>query len=63
MAHFLKFTDDDGYVSYINVDLIAEIDEEKREITLTNGSEYEFNDDLNDREWYTLMRYVNNNTI
>lgn len=63
MAHFLKFTDDDGYVNYINVDLIAEIDAENREITLSNGSEYAFDDDLNDREWYTLLRYVNNNTI
>lgn len=63
MAHFLKMTDGDGCVSYINVDLIAEIDTENREITLSNGLEYVFDDDLNDREWYTLLRYVNNNTI
>lgn len=63
MAKFLKFTDDDGCVNYINVDLIAEIDDENREITLSNGSEYVFDDDLNDREWYTLLRYVKNNAI
>ena len=61
MVHFLKLTDDDGYVSYVNMDLIVEVDVEEREITLVNGTSYVFDDDLNDKEWYTLMRYVDSN--
>lgn len=63
MAHFLKFTDYHGYVSYMNLDLMTEVDVEHREVTMSDGSTYAFNDDLNDAEWRTLMRYVNQNEI
>lgn len=59
MARFLKMTDDDGAVSYINLDMIAEVDEEERTVTLVNDSTYEFDDDLNDAEWRAIMKYVN----
>ena len=59
MAHFLKMTDDDGAVSYMNLDMIAEVDEEERTVTLVNDATYEFDDDLNDAEWRTIMKYVN----
>lgn len=48
MAHFLKLTDDDGCVIYVNLDLIAEVNAEERKITLANGSQYTFDDDLNE---------------
>lgn len=60
MAHFLKLTDEDGCVSYVNLDLLAVVDVEEREITLANGAQYAFDDDLNDdREWSIIMGYVN----
>ena len=59
MAHFLKMTDDDGAVSYMNLDMIAEVDEEERTVTLVNDATYEFDDDLNDAEWRMIMKYVN----
>ena len=59
MAHFLKLTDEDGCVSYVNLDLIAEVDVDGHEITLANGAQYEFDDDLDDREWNIIMGYVN----
>lgn len=60
MAHFLKMTDDDGAVSYMNLDMIAEVDEEERTVTLVNDAEYEFGDDLNDEaEWRSIMNFVN----
>lgn len=60
MAHFLKLTDEDGCVRYVNLDLITEVDVEEREITLANGAQYAFDDDLNDdREWNIIMGYVN----
>lgn len=55
----MKLTDEDGCVSYVNLDLIAEVDVEEREITLANGAQYAFDDDLNDREWNIIMGYVN----
>ena len=64
MAHFLKMTDDDGAVSYVNLDMIAEVDEEERTITLVNDTTYEFDDDLNDAsEWRVIMNFVNSNKI
>ena len=63
MAHFLELTDDDGYVSYVNLDLIAEVDVEEREITLANDAHYTFDDDLNDREWNKIMGYVNTRKV
>ena len=60
MAHFLKMTDNDGAVSYMNLDMIAEVDEEARTVTLVNDVEYEFGDDLNDEaEWRAVMNFVN----
>ena len=47
MAHFLKMTDGDGAVSYMNLDMIAEVDEEERTVTLVNDTTYEFDDELN----------------
>ena len=41
MAHFLKMTDDDGAVSYMNLDMIAEVDEEERTVTLVNDAKEE----------------------
>jgi hypothetical protein len=52
-------TDDDGAVSYMNLDMIAEVDEEERTVTLVNDVTYVFDDDLNDAEWRTIMKYVN----
>ena len=63
MAHFLKMTDDDGAVSYMNLDMIAEVDEEERTVTLVNDATYEFDDDLNDAEWLQVMNYVNTNKV
>lgn len=63
MAHFLKMTDDDGAVSYMNLDMISEVDEEERTVTLVNDATYEFDDDLNDAEWRAVMNFVNSNKI
>ena len=63
MAHFLKMTDDDGAVSYMNLDMIAEVDVEERTVTLVNDTTYEFDDDLNDAEWRQVMNFVNTNKI
>lgn len=64
MAHFLKMTDDDGAVSYMNLDMIAEVDEEERTVTLVNDAEYEFGDDLNDEaEWRSIMNFVNTHKV
>ena len=63
MAHFLKMTDDDGAVSYMNLDMIAEVDEEERTVTLVNDATYEFDDDLNDAEWLQVMNYVNTHKV
>jgi hypothetical protein len=63
MAHFLKMTDDDGAVSYMNLDMIAEVDEEERTVTLVNEAEYEFDDDLNDVEWRAIMNFVNTHKV
>ena len=63
MAHFLKMTDYDGAVSYINLDIIAEVDEEERTVTLVNDATYEFDDDLNDAEWRQVMNYVNTHKV
>lgn len=63
MAHFLKMTDDDGAVSYMNLDMISDVDEEERTVTLVNDATYEFDDDLNDAEWRAVMNFVNSNKI
>ena len=63
MAHFLKMTDDNGAVSYVNLDMIAEVDEEERTVTLVNDTTYEFDDDLNDAEWRTIMNFVNTHKV
>lgn len=63
MAHFIKMTDDDGAVSYMNLDMIAEVDEEERTVTLVNDATYEFDDDLNDAEWRQVMNYVNTHKV
>lgn len=63
MAHFLKITDDDGAVSYMNLDMIAEVDEEERTVTLVNDTTYEFDDDLNETEWRAVMNYVNTHKV
>ena len=63
MAHFLKMTDDDGSVSYMNLDMIADVDEEERTVTLVNNATYEFDDDLNDAEWRHVMNYVNTHKV
>lgn len=63
MAHFLKMTDDDGSVSYMNLDMISDVDEEERTVTLVNDATYEFDDDLNDAEWRAVMNFVNSNKI
>ena len=63
MAHFLKMTDDDGAVSYMNLDMIAEVDEEERTVMLVNDATYEFDDDLNDAEWLQVMNYVNTHKV
>lgn len=63
MAHFLKMTDDDGAVSYMNLDMIAEVDVDERTVTLVNDATYEFDDDLNDAEWRAVMNFVNSNKI
>ena len=63
MAHFLKMTDDGGAVSYMNLDMIAEVDEEERTVTLVNDTTYEFDDDLNDAEWRQVMNFVNSHKI
>lgn len=63
MAHFLKMTDDDGAVSYMNLDMIADVDVEERTVTLVNDAMYEFDDDLNDAEWRAVMNFVNSNKI
>ena len=62
MAHFLKMTYD-GAVSYINLDMIAEVDEDGRTVTLVNDAEYEFGDDLNDAEWRAVMNFVNTHKV
>lgn len=56
-------TDDDGAVSYMNLDMIAEVDEEERTVTLVNDATYEFDDDLNDAEWQQVINYVNTNKV
>ena len=63
MAHFLKMTDDDGAVSYMNLDMIAEVDEEERTVTLVNDETYGFDDDLNDAEWRAVMNFVNTHKV
>lgn len=63
MAHFLKMTDDDGAVSYMNLDMIAEVDVDERTVTLVNDATYEFDDDLNDAEWRQVMNYVNTHKV
>lgn len=63
MAHFLKMTDDDGAVSYMNLDMIADVDVEERTVTLVNDATYEFDDDLNDAEWRQVMNYVNTHKV
>lgn len=63
MAHFLKMTDDDGAVSYMNLDMIADVDEEEHTVTLVNDATYEFDDDLNDAEWRAVMNFVNSNKV
>ena len=63
MAHFLKMTDGDGAVSYMNLDMIADVDVEERTVTLVNDATYEFDDDLNDAEWLQVMNYVNTNKV
>ena len=63
MAHFLKMTDDDGAVSYMNLDMIVDVDEEERTVTLVNDATYEFDDDLNDAEWRQVMNYVNTHKV
>ena len=63
MAHFLKMTDDDGAVSYMNLDMIADVDVEERSVTLVNDATYEFDDDLKDAEWRAVMNFVNSNKI
>lgn len=63
MAHFLKMTDDDGAVSYMNLDMIAEVDEEERTVTLVNDASYEFDDGLNDAEWRQVMKFINEHKI
>lgn len=56
-------TDDDGAVSYMNLDIIAEVDVEERTVTLVNDATYEFDDDLNDAEWRQVMNYVNTHKV
>lgn len=63
MAHFLKMTDDYGAVSYMNLDMIVEVDEEEHTVTLVNDATYEFDDDLNDAEWRAVMNFVNSNKV
>jgi len=63
MAHFLKMTDDDGAVSYMNLDMIAEVDEEERTVTPVDDTTYEFDDDLNDVKWRQVMNFVNSHKI
>ena len=62
MAHFLKMTDDYGAVSYMNLDMIAEVDEEEYTVTLVNDATYEF-DDLNGAEWSAVMNFVNTHKV
>lgn len=63
MAHFLKMTDNDGALSYMNLDMIAEVDVDERTVTLVNDATYEFDDDLNDAEWRQVMNYVNTHKV
>lgn len=56
-------TDDDGAVSYMNLDMIAEVDEEERTVTLVDDTTYEFDDDLNDVKWRQVMNFVNSHII
>ena len=63
MAHFLKMTDDGGAVSYMNLDMIAEVYVEERTVTLVNDATYEFDDDLNDSEWRAVMNFVNTHKV
>jgi len=59
MAHFLKFTDDDGSVYHINLDMIAEVDVDNRKVTLVTDDVYTFDDDMNDSDWRHVMKFIN----
>ena len=58
MANFMKLVDDDGSVSYINLEMISEVDVDSREVTLSTGESYSFDDDLNDSDWNLVMRFI-----
>lgn len=57
----MKLVDDDGSVSYINLEMISEVDVDSREVTLSTGEAYSFDDDLNDSEWNHVMRFIGKN--
>lgn len=61
MAYFMKLVDDDGSVSYINLEMISEVDVDSREVTLSTGEAYSFDDDLNGSEWNHVMRFIGKN--
>ena len=54
-------TDEDGYVSYVNLEMLVDVDIEERKVTFAGGLIVTFNDDLNDAEWRQVMNFVNLN--
>lgn len=61
MAKFLKTTDENGYVSYVNLEMLVDVDVEERKATFAGGLIVTFNDDLNDAEWLQVMNFVYSN--
>ena len=58
MAHFLKINDCGGVELHINLDMITEVNVDEREVTLSTGDAYSFDDDLNDAEWRLVIDFI-----
>ena len=57
MVHFFKFTFPNGAVSYMNLDMIVDVDVEKRKVTFVGGVVMTF-DDESDPDWRMVMKFV-----
>ena len=61
MAHFIECKDEEGLVSYINLDMITSVDVEEREITIVDGNTIAFDEEDVDGEWKKIMKFVREN--
>lgn len=60
MAHFIEFANDDATTSYVNLDLMAEVNMDDQEVTFSDGRTYKGFDEA---EWRQIMKFVDINKI